>query len=370
MMRGRVCTRLWFAHAFAQACARTHMRPNARMRALVVRACLRAYASKCAHARTRCVRACVRVLVCCVCAHASMHAHVPACVCTHAKGRQVPTPDSSQSTCKAAEPHASTLRCTLPTHPHCTDALRVWSQPSLRGVHHGIRDRTVRRLPYGLPCRAARCSRPTLSGCGSASPRWTSTATGACTAVLCCVGSCIARRPRRMHTSVHSTRGTVGLGRCACACMALHGKLVRHAAFRRGGLGSRWVRVRGRMGRILDSATVAQRPLGPGRYITAAELKRGLGASISVQVRSPLSRATFHSACHTPRHLPYNMQHTPCHLAYRTNHATWHTTCHLAHNMPPVTQHSTCHTTCNVYHEHAAPRTAVRTGCGETDIDP
>jgi hypothetical protein len=325
-------------------CANAHASKCAHARTRCVRACLRAYASKCAHARTRCVRACVRVLVCCVCAHASMHAHVPACVCTHAKGRQVPTPDSSQSTCKAAEPHASTLRCTLPTHPHCTDALRVWSQPSLRGVHHGIRDRTVRRLPYGLPCCAARCSRPTLSGCGSASPRWTSTATGACTAVLCCVGSCIARRPRRMHTSVHSTRGTVGLGRCACACMALHGKLVRHAAFRRGGLGSRWVRVRGRMGRILDSATVAQRPLGPGRYITAAELKRGLGASISVQVRSPLSRATFHSACHTPRHLPYNMQHTPCHLAYRTHHATRH----IAHTMPPGTQHATRHTTFNM----------------------
>ena len=126
MMRGRVCTRLWFGHAFTQACARTHMRPNARMRALV---------------------ACVRVLVCCVCAHASMHAHVPACVRTHAKGRQVPTPDRTQSTCKAAKPHASTLRCTLPTLAHCTDALRVWSQPSLRAFTNGIRDSTVRRLP-------------------------------------------------------------------------------------------------------------------------------------------------------------------------------------------------------------------------------
>ena len=61
MMRGRVCTRLWFAHAFAQACARTHMRPNARMRALV--ACVRACVCLCAVcARTRpCMRTCLPV---------------------------------------------------------------------------------------------------------------------------------------------------------------------------------------------------------------------------------------------------------------------------------------------------------------------
>jgi hypothetical protein len=62
MMRGRVCTRLWFAHAFAQACARTHMRPNARMRALV--ACVRACVLMRPNARMRALVACVRACVC------------------------------------------------------------------------------------------------------------------------------------------------------------------------------------------------------------------------------------------------------------------------------------------------------------------